>query len=248
MESGTRNSSPQHFGAERILGGICFICLNRTEPGVVERSDAGRLAIGEFRGFPRPVLHDITWEFKRAGVVCRVVADLALERWRKLVWNIPFNGLAVTAGGIDTAAILADDALRLRALALMDETIAIANACGHHLPTAVALEQMKNTEKMGNYQAFDPGRLPGGAPARDRGDLGRAAPRRAGREGAGAAPGKALPRVGRARSGPRENEERSPCRRSRSLTGSAKSRSTARRWKNLPGRRCPCARASAAPA
>lgn len=140
----------QHFGAERILGGICFICLNRTEPGVVERADSGRLAIGEFRGFPRPVLHDITWEFKRAGVVCRVVADLALERWRKLVWNIPFNGLAVTAG-VDTATILADDALRACALELMDETIAIANARGHSLPTAEALEQMKATEKMGNY-------------------------------------------------------------------------------------------------
>ncbi|MDQ3116073.1 MAG: 2-dehydropantoate 2-reductase [Verrucomicrobiota bacterium] len=140
-----------HFGAERILAGICFICLTRTEPGVVERSDAGRLAIGEFRGFPRPVLHDINWEFKRSGVVCRVVADLALERWRKLVWNIPFNGLAVTAG-VDAATILANDGLRQHALALMDETIAIANAVGHNLSTAVALEQMKNTEKMGAYR------------------------------------------------------------------------------------------------
>ncbi len=141
----------RHFGAERILGGICFICLSRVAPGVVERSDAGRLVLGEFRGFPRPLLHDIAWEFKRCGVICRVVADLALERWRKLVWNIPFNGLAVTAD-VDTAAILADDALRAQALALMDETITIANACGHHLPTAVALEQMKNTEQMGDYR------------------------------------------------------------------------------------------------
>ncbi|HEY3662564.1 MAG TPA: 2-dehydropantoate 2-reductase [Chthoniobacterales bacterium] len=141
----------QHFGAERILGGICFICLTRIEPGVVERSDSGRLAIGEFHGYPRPVLHDIAWEFKRAGVVCRVVADLALERWRKLVWNIPFNGLAVTSG-VSTAEILSDDSLRQRALALMDETIAIANAKGHRLPTAVALEQMKGTEKMGDYK------------------------------------------------------------------------------------------------
>lgn len=105
------------------MGGICFVCLSRTEPGVVERSDTGRLAIGEFRGFPRPVLHDIAWEFKRSGVVCRVVADLALERWRKLVWTIPFNGLAVTAG-VDTATILANDGLRQRALELMDETTA----------------------------------------------------------------------------------------------------------------------------
>ncbi len=146
----------EHFGAERVLGGICFICLNRTEPGVIERYDNGSLALGEFRGYPRPRLHDISWEFKRCGVVSRVIVDLALERWRKLVWNIPFNGLAVAAGRVDTEKILADDRLRERALELMDETIAIANACGHKLPTAVALDQMKRTVEMG---AFKPSTL-----------------------------------------------------------------------------------------
>jgi 2-dehydropantoate 2-reductase len=141
----------QNFGAERILGGICFICLNRTGPGLVERFDNGRLTIGEFRDHPRPRLHDIAWEFKRCGVVCSVAADLAFERWRKLVWNIPFNGLSVIAG-VDTAAILADDSLRKLALELMGETIAIANACGHNLPTAIALEQIKQTRTMGNFE------------------------------------------------------------------------------------------------
>ncbi len=141
-----------HFGARRILGGLCFICLNRIAPGVIELQDNGRVAIGEFSGFPRPRLHDLAWEWKRCGVVCTVVADLALEHWRKLVWNIPFNGLTITAGSVDTAAILADETLRLRTLALMDETIAIARADGHNLPTAVALEQMKRTESMGRYK------------------------------------------------------------------------------------------------
>ncbi len=34
----------------------------------------------------------------------------------------------------------------------MDEIIAIANACGHELPTAVALELLKRTETMGPYK------------------------------------------------------------------------------------------------
>jgi 2-dehydropantoate 2-reductase len=142
----------QHFGPERILGGLCYICLSRAEPGVVQRFDAGRLRIGEFGGLPRPRTHDVAWEFKRCGVVCTVVADLASERWRKLVWNIPFNGLTITAGGIDTAAILASDQLRLEALALMNETIEIAGACGHNIPTAFALELMKRTFGMGLYR------------------------------------------------------------------------------------------------
>ena len=38
------------------------------------------------------------------------------------------------------------------ALELMDETIAIANACGHNLPTAIALEQIKQTRTMGDFK------------------------------------------------------------------------------------------------
>ena len=37
-------------------------------------------------------------------------------------------------------------------LSLMSETIAIANACGHNLPTAIALEQIKQTRTMGKFK------------------------------------------------------------------------------------------------
>src|ERR1700681_1143494 len=111
----------ENFGAERVLGGLCFVCLNRVSCGVIEHYDDGHVAIGEYNRCPQPRTHDVAWEFKRCGVVCRVVENLALERWRKLVWNIPFNGLSVVAGGIDTAAILSDDHLRSECLALMEE-------------------------------------------------------------------------------------------------------------------------------
>jgi 2-dehydropantoate 2-reductase len=142
----------EHFGAERVLGGLCYISLNRTAPGLVERFDSGsRLTIGEYRGFPQPRTHDIAWEFKRCGVVCSVVSDLILERWRKLVWNIPFNGLSVLTG-LDTAAILEENGLRLLTIELMEETIAIANACGQDLPTALALEMVRRTKSMAPYK------------------------------------------------------------------------------------------------
>ncbi len=140
------------FGAERVLGGLCFVCLNRVSKGVIEHYDHGHVSLGEFIGYPLPRTHDLSWEFKRCGVVSQVVENLALERWRKLVWNIPFNGLSVAAGGIDTSAILGNDNLRLNALELMDEVILAANMCGHRLPTATALEQMKRTASMGAYK------------------------------------------------------------------------------------------------
>ena len=77
------------------------------------------------------------------------------SRWNtgaNFVWNIPFNGLSILAGGIDTAAILADEALHRAALALMHEVIEAANKCGHALDSAAAIEQMKRTETMGAYK------------------------------------------------------------------------------------------------
>jgi len=110
----------------------------------------GAGAIGSYYG--AKLAHGGKSEFKRCDVKCGIVEDLALERWRKLVWNIPFNGLSILAGGIDTAAILADKDLLRSTRALMDEVIAAANKCGHQLERAAADEQMRRTETMGAYQ------------------------------------------------------------------------------------------------
>src|SRR5213595_3912630 len=142
----------EHFGAKRVLGAICFICLSRTSSTEVERYDYGHIKIGEHGRAPQLRTQEVAGEFTRGGVQCSVVENLALERWRKLVWNIPFNGLSVVAGGIDTEAILSDDYLREECLALMDEVILAANQCGLPLPAAEAQVQIKRTEAMGAYR------------------------------------------------------------------------------------------------
>ncbi len=142
----------QHFGAGRVMGALCFICLNRTAPGVIDQFDRGYLRLGELGGFPKARTYNLVHEFKRCGIVCSAVKNLARERWRKLVWNIPFNGLTIVSGGVTTVEILANDSWRLEALALMKEVIAAANALGHRLPAAIASQQIKRTETMGEYK------------------------------------------------------------------------------------------------
>src|SRR5204863_4131627 len=142
----------EHFGAERVLGGICFICLSRTSPTEVERYDYGHIMIGEHGRAPQLRTQEVAGEFTRGGVQCSVVENLALERWRKLVWNIPFNGLSILAGGIDTAAILRDEDLRRTTLGLMEEVIEAANKCGYRLERSAASQQMKRTETIGPYK------------------------------------------------------------------------------------------------
>jgi len=85
-------------------------------------------------------------------VKCSVTDDLAPERWRKLIWNIPFNGLSIVAGGIDTAAIVGDENLRHLTLDLMNEVIVAANKCGHKLPSDSWREHMRRTDSMSGYK------------------------------------------------------------------------------------------------
>jgi 2-dehydropantoate 2-reductase len=142
----------EHFGAERVLGAICFICLRRTSRTEVERYDYGHIVIGEHGRAPQLRTQKVAAEFTRGGVQCSVVENLALERWRKLVWNIPFNGLSILAGGIDTAAILHDANLRRTTLGLMEEVIEAANKCGYPLERSAASQQIKRTEMIDAYK------------------------------------------------------------------------------------------------
>ena len=141
-----------HFGGERVLGGLCFICLSRASRTEVERYDPGHILIGEHGRGPQERTRQIEAQFTACGIKCALAEDLALEHWRKLVWNIPFNGLSILAGGIDTAAILRDGSLRRATLAIMGEVIEAANKCGHALETGAAAQQIKRTEEMGAYK------------------------------------------------------------------------------------------------
>jgi 2-dehydropantoate 2-reductase len=142
----------QHFGAERVMGGLCFICLNRISPGLIEHLGYGHLNLGELAGVAKERTHNLAREFSQCGAECRVVDNLMEERWRKLVWNIPFNGLTIAAGGITTADILRDVSLRSVAVALMNEVVVGAKSCGYNLPIDVVLEQIKRTETIGAYK------------------------------------------------------------------------------------------------
>jgi 2-dehydropantoate 2-reductase len=90
------------FRAEQIMGGLCFVCLNRLEPGVIQHIDHGQIVVGEFGRWPEPRTHEIASLIRHSGVPCAVSDNLARAHWEKLTWNIPFNGLGVaSAAGLE---------------------------------------------------------------------------------------------------------------------------------------------------
>ena len=140
------------FGAERVIGGLCFICLNRTGPGEITCTLPGYLALGEFAGPPTARLRGLAARFSAAGVRTILAENLAEARWQKLVWNVPFNGLAISAGGVTTDVIMADPALRAEAHALMDEIAAAAARLGYAVPPGFIQMQLDHTAAMSAYR------------------------------------------------------------------------------------------------
>jgi 2-dehydropantoate 2-reductase len=162
------------FPAEQILGGLCFVCLNRVEPGVIQHSDHGMIVLGEFQRWPEPRTHDIAALFRNAGVPCKVTDNLARAHWEKLVWNVPFNGLGVAGAAgyealtapppalripnsigpcLTTDRLLADARWEQLVRELMLEVIAAASALGYAIPESLAHKQIERTRSMGAYKA-----------------------------------------------------------------------------------------------
>lgn len=139
-------------GADRVFGGVCFVGINRTAPGVIENPVEGSIVLGEFGRPAGPRLQEIVAKFQRAGVKASAADDLVETRWRKLVWNIPFNGLSVVGGAITTDDILRDDGLRTLARAIMDEVLAVAAAFGHAIPSSHADFQIERTYRLIAYK------------------------------------------------------------------------------------------------
>jgi 2-dehydropantoate 2-reductase len=149
---GNEDFLAERFGGGSVMGGLCFVCLTRRSPTVVDHFGHGSLTVGEAFGSAVDRTRAVAQAFRAAGVETNVTDDLLDARWRKLVWNIPFNGLAVAAGGVTVDVILADPALRARCDALMRETVAIAAAYGRAIPQEFLDYQITRTVAMGPYK------------------------------------------------------------------------------------------------
>ncbi len=140
------------FGPERVFGGMAFVCINRGEPGVVHHLGYGRVAFGHFLDDRRQV-EEMARLFADAGIETMVRPSLKQARWEKLMWNIPFSTLTITAGGVTTHEIINDPGLRKVAWTLMQETGRAGNAHGCSIDVAAMTDKMMaNTLTMAAYR------------------------------------------------------------------------------------------------
>jgi 2-dehydropantoate 2-reductase len=139
-------------GAQRVLGGLCYIAVTRGAPGELDCFHTpGKMTLSEFARPASDRVRSHVAMFRAAGVDCRLLENLAEARWRKLIWNIPFNGLAIARGGITTDKILGDPAIAAEVRPLMDEVAAAGRALGFEVAESFIQGQIDVTPPLGAY-------------------------------------------------------------------------------------------------
>lgn len=143
----------EFFGAERVLGGLAFICVTRLAAGLIEHSDYGLIKLGEFvEPSDSKRARNLAELFRGCGIPCQAIESLKSARWEKLTWNVPFSGLGAVLD-MDTRRLLAEDAGVKLIAQIIDEVLAIARADGVDLPREVGQEKIRQTQTMGAYRS-----------------------------------------------------------------------------------------------
>jgi 2-dehydropantoate 2-reductase len=139
-----------------IIGGLCFLCSNKVGAGHIRHLDYGQITLGEYTsGYNSCGITDkmrqIASEFTSAGISMELALDLLLARWKKLVWNIPYNGLSVILNA-RTDELMAYVHTRNLVEQLMHEVVAGAKGYGRIIPDSFIQTMLDYTVKMKPYR------------------------------------------------------------------------------------------------
>ena len=163
LQNGLDNEDAAHAAVAEILGddhaadvdvvaAMSFVCSHKLGPGHVHHLEYELVTVASSRppGGEGTAAAAFAGELAAAGVEVAVRDDAASARWHKLVWNIPFNGLAVVLDAT-TAELLATPATRALATELMREVQAAAAANGVTIADDFVDKMVADTENMAPY-------------------------------------------------------------------------------------------------
>ncbi len=143
---------PRH----RIIGGLSFLTANKISPGSIRHLSYKNIILGGFAANYQIMkitsrMQQIAGDFENAGIPVELTEDLLLARWKKLVWNIPYNGLSVVLNA-STAELMGDIYTRQLVENIMNEVVLAAKACSRVIPDVFVQLMLSNTAKMPSYR------------------------------------------------------------------------------------------------
>ena len=146
----------QIVGNDKVIGGLCFLCSNKVGPGHIRHLDYGQITLGEYAAdyYAAGIterMRQIDKDFESAGILIELTEDLLLGRWKKLVWNIPYNGLSVILNAT-TAELMANVHTHKLVEQLMYEVLTGAKNSGRIIPDSFIQTMLDYTVKMKPYR------------------------------------------------------------------------------------------------
>ncbi len=148
LQNGVESDEPlsARFGPKRVIPGVVYVGATIAEPGVVSHVAAGTIAIGVRDGGDASRLSLVSAALQQSGQPVRIVDDIQLERWRKLLWNASFNPVSAITQQTPRD-LLAVPSSRHLLVDLMREVAAVARAHGIAVEDSAIDEQLVWTEQ-----------------------------------------------------------------------------------------------------
>ncbi|MGQ7272799.1 ketopantoate reductase family protein [Marinobacter sp. V034] len=140
------------FPANPVTSCLAFIAASRVAPGVVDHKAYGRLVMGSFPSGIDSETRALADLFVEGGIKIDLTEEVVGERWRKCLWNTPFNPLSVLANGADTATILDTEGGADLIRELIREVMAVAAADGYPMDENLIEKNIAGTRKMPPYK------------------------------------------------------------------------------------------------
>ena len=125
---GVEEDVQRDFPDVQLAAGLAFICSSKTEPGVVSHQCYGSINLANYSCRDERLFQAVADEFRQAGIQTGVV-EYQEARWKKAVWNMPFNGMTV-ALNTRTDLLLKTPATRQLIRDLMMEVVGAARHLG----------------------------------------------------------------------------------------------------------------------
>src|SRR5438874_5626062 len=130
----------KRFGEHAVIGGVCLVVAEIDDQGrIVQLADIQQLAYGERNGETTPRLQSLDATLQGAGFDARLSTDIMQEMWEKWVQLASLGAITCLMRGAIGEIVAAPGGADL-SLNVLDESAAVATACGHK-PSEVLLSK-----------------------------------------------------------------------------------------------------------
>ena len=138
------------FPNVQLAAGLAFICSAKTQPGVVSHQCYGSINLANYSCKNEALMQAVVDEFRETGIETGFV-EYHEARWKKAVWNMPFNGMTV-ALHTQTDLLLKTPSTRQLIREQMMEVVSAAQHLGvKNLDASFVDKMIETTDAMTPY-------------------------------------------------------------------------------------------------